>query len=78
MITCITCGFQGDHIDILKHDCKPPTIFSKFIDFITSKNDPVKNCDLYKDSGCAHVDGPLCDYPNCLMNYDYKKQNFIK
>ena len=30
-----------------------------------SANDPVHSCQLYLTKGCAHVDGPLCDYPNC-------------
>ena len=35
------------------------------------KNDPVLHCELYKDKGCAHVDGMLCDYPDCSMNKEY-------
>jgi hypothetical protein len=35
-------------------------------------NDPVKGCDVYKNIGCAHVDGFLCDYPNCSILKDYK------
>ena len=35
------------------------------------KNDPVKKCQLYKDKGCSHVDGILCDFPECSMNKDY-------
>lgn len=40
------------------------------------KDDPVHHCSLYKDEGCAHVDGPLCDYPHCTMLKEYllKKQ----
>lgn len=34
-------------------------------------NDPIKHCPVYKDHGCAHVDGYLCDYPNCSMMSDY-------
>lgn len=30
-------------------------------------SDPVKGCDLYKEEGCSHVDGYLCDYPDCSM-----------
>ena len=41
-------------------------------------NDPVKGCDVYKDIGCAHVDGFLCDYPNCSLLKDYKMNNRIK
>ena len=35
-------------------------------------NDPVIHCDLYKEKGCSHVDGYLCDYPNCTMNYEFR------
>lgn len=31
------------------------------------KNDPVKHCTLYKEAGCSHVDGYLCDFPKCSM-----------
>lgn len=30
-------------------------------------NDPLIGCYLYEDLGCAHIDGYLCDYPNCSM-----------
>ena len=41
-------------------------------------NDPVKGCDVYKNIGCAHVDGFLCDYPNCSILKDYKMNERIK
>jgi hypothetical protein len=34
--------------------------------------DPVRACDLYKNIGCTHVDGFLCDYPDCSMLKEYK------
>ena len=37
-------------------------------------NDPVYSCDLYKDKGCSHVDGFLCDFPNCSMLADYRRE----
>lgn len=37
--------------------------------------DPVTGCQLYKDLGCSHVDGFLCDYPNCSMNNEHILQN---
>ena len=37
------------------------------------KNDPVKKCELFRDKGCSHVDGYLCDFPNCSMNSNYLK-----
>ena len=27
--------------------------------------DPVKDCDIYKAAGCAHVDGMICDIEAC-------------
>ena len=38
-----------------------------------SKNDPVKKCSLYRDMKCSHVDGFLCDFPKCTMEYEYNK-----
>ena len=35
-------------------------IFSKY-----KENDPVKNCNVYKTAGCAHVDGLLCNMETC-------------
>ena len=28
--------------------------------------DPVQHCTTYKNEGCAHVDGYLCEAPTCL------------
>jgi hypothetical protein len=33
--------------------------------------DPIKVCQLYKDDGCSHVDGVLCDTKTCSMRLDY-------
>lgn len=30
-------------------------------------SDPVKNCPVYKDEGCAFVDCPYCNISNCLF-----------
>lgn len=40
--------------------------------------DPVYSCELYRDreaGSCAHVDGPLCDFPECSMLAEYKQRN---
>ena len=40
-------------------------------------DDPVYSCDLYRDKdagSCAHVDGPLCDFPKCSMLSDYRRE----
>lgn len=36
-----------------------------------SSKDPVKYCNLYKEEGCAHVDGILCDFETCSMRITY-------
>lgn len=35
------------------------------------RRDPRYACDLYREQGCRHVDGELCDYPECPMLADY-------
>lgn len=35
-------------------------------------NDPVRHCNLYKQRGCAHVDGMLCDYDTCEERLEYE------
>ena len=35
--------------------------------------DPVKECELYQDEGCSHVDGFLCDVENCSELQDYRQ-----
>ena len=44
---------------------------------VDAMKDPVHSCDLYRDKSagsCAHVDGPLCDFPECSMLADYRAQ----
>lgn len=47
---------------------------------LNDPTDPVKHCDLYKDKAagsCAHVDGPLCDFPGCSMLRNYREGTTI-
>lgn len=37
-------------------------------------NDPVRGCEVYKNIGCSHVDGYLCDYPDCSIRKNYMNQ----
>lgn len=39
------------------------------------QNDPTKKCEAFKNEGCSHVDGPLCNFPNCSINIDYTEEN---
>lgn len=34
-------------------------------------NDPIKHCRVHKEIGCAHVDGYLCDFPECSIMKEY-------
>ena len=36
-------------------------------------DDPVYSCELYTELGCSHVDGPLCDFPQCSMLSNHKE-----
>ena len=33
--------------------------------------DPVNSCLVFKERGCAHVDGLLCNFPNCKTFKSY-------
>jgi hypothetical protein len=33
--------------------------------------DPLKHCELYKDQGCSHVDGILCEVETCGESIEY-------
>ena len=39
-------------------------------------SDPVKNCPVYQNEGCSHVDGMLCDFPDCHIYHEYMGHNF--
>ena len=36
--------------------------------------DPVKHCDVYKEDGCAHVDGYLCDFETCDIRLEWAQK----
>lgn len=45
--------------------------------WLNRNDDSVYSCDLYRDKeagSCAHVDGPLCDFPKCSMLAEYRQQ----
>ena len=39
------------------------------------KTDPVKHCIVYKEFGCAHVDGMLCDFETCSIRNEQELWN---
>ena len=41
-------------------------------------NDPLYHCELYKQIGCVHLDGMMCDLNNCYDLEDYKAEKLAK
>lgn len=37
-----------------------------------NSNDPVYKCRVYKNKGCSHIDGYLCNIKTCNILEDYK------
>jgi len=35
-------------------------------------SDPTKQCRVYLEKGCSHVDGVLCDFPKCSILTSYE------
>lgn len=57
-------------------------MLQKLINWIKNmvNNDPVKYCTVYKREGCAHVDGLLCNFPDChiyLRDFNPTRSNGI-
>ena len=47
----------------------------KFLNFFRrTMNDPVEHCDVYKEDGCAHVDGYLCDFETCDIRLEWAEK----
>ena len=40
-------------------------------------SDPVKNCPVYHEQGCSHVDGMLCDFPDCRIYHEYMGHEWV-
>jgi hypothetical protein len=49
--------------------------------FFRLKNrDPFYHCPVWKNEGCSHVDGLICDFPSCDIYREYmerKDSNFV-
>lgn len=41
---------------------------------VAKYQDPI-DCEVYREEGCAHVDGPLCPYPSCEIRHSYLRSN---
>lgn len=52
--------------------------FRKIINVVArmfnDKNDPIKQCEVYKQIHCSHVDGYLCDMKTCSILKDFKER----
>ena len=54
--------------------------FAKYIKrlFYRWRNsDPAKHCPVYTEQGCAHVDGMLCNFPDCTTYHKYMGHHFV-
>lgn len=40
-------------------------------------SDPIYNCPVYKNEGCAFVDGPFCIPSNCKIVYNYLDRKWV-
>ena len=44
--------------------------------FRQTMSDPVRHCDVYREDGCSHVDGYLCDFETCDIRLEWvQKKN---
>lgn len=39
-------------------------------------SDPVSKCPVYREEGCAHVDGMLCKFPDCHIYHEHMGHTF--
>ena len=46
----------------------------RFWKHLKGHTDPVESCLVYKERGCVHVDGLLCNFPNCSLFKKYYKK----
>lgn len=42
---------------------------------LIKENDPVYGCEVWLNEGCSHVDGLLCNYPECEILKKYRKDD---
>lgn len=46
--------------------------------FFRLKNkDPFYRCPVWKNENCSHVDGLICDFPNCTTMREYIGHEFV-
>lgn len=40
-------------------------------------SDVVYECPVYREEGCSHVDGMLCDFPHCDIYHERMGNDFV-
>lgn len=40
-------------------------------------SDPVRHCPVYREQGCAHVDGLLCNFPDCPVFRGFMDRRWV-
>lgn len=43
----------------------------KRIWYLWRNGDPVRKCPVFREEGCSHVDGMLCNFPECNTYHEY-------
>ena len=47
------------------------SFLGKIVDAFRGRGDPLRECAMYRDKRCCHVDGIMCDFPVCDMNQEH-------
>lgn len=51
-------------------------LLDRIMRLFISPDDPVWHCEVYRTKqSCAHVDGPLCDFPKCSMLQEHRRNH---
>lgn len=45
--------------------------------FRLKNSDPFYHCPVWKNEGCSHVDGLICNFPNCTTMHEYMEHEFV-
>jgi hypothetical protein len=53
-------------------------LINKIKKYLETPKDPVKECLSYKERGCSHVDGMLCEMEDCGILKEYDKIKGLK
>jgi hypothetical protein len=45
--------------------------------FRLKNSDAFYHCPVWKNEGCSHVDGLICNFPNCTTLHEYMGHDFV-